>query len=269
MQNYAGVNMTRRKEQDAWPFNIDQIEDRTRKNYFSLLPNEETLNESFGGAFVINQPMRNVGGDGYWLYKKGCCVFIAVFDCEGQGHLASMMTRIYANALKKLIVDNSIEFPGSILQFIHREIQSKFKNRENIQLTTGADLGIVKVDLEKRQMEYAGARMDLLKVANGQLEVVKGDPLKIGEMFDHKHEYTSVPVALDRDAKYYLWTDGVTSLQGGPSLKSFGRDNITNLLKKNAHLTMDKQRDVVRATLDKWSGGGLQHDDMLLIGFTV
>lgn len=267
MQNYTGGN--KQSGEESWPFNIDLIEDRTRRNYFSLLPDEKKLTASFGEAFVINKPTGSVGGDGYWLYQKGSTTFLAVFDCEGQGHLASMMTRIYANALKRLIVENSIEFPGSILQFIHREIQSKFRDRENIQLNTGADLGIVKINRDKQVMEYAGARMDLIQLVGDSLQIVQGDKLKIGELFDHKHEYNSVSVDLSKSSKFYLYTDGVTDQQGGPSFKRFGQDNLLTLLRKNAGLTMQDQKGVFQSTLDKWSGSAIQGDDMLMIGFAI
>ena len=256
-------------EEESWPFNIDLIEDRTRKNYFSLLPDEATLNRSLGEAFVINRPMGSVGGDGYWLYQKGSNVFLAVFDCEGQGHLASMMTRIYANALKRLIVENSIEFPGSILQFIHREIQSKFRDRENIQLNTGADLGIIRINREKQEMEYAGARMDLIQIVDDSVKTIPGDKLKIGELFDHKHEYNSVSVDLSKPSRFYLFTDGISNQHGGPSFKRFGIENLLTLLKKNTKLTLKEQKDVIVHTLDKWSGGAVQEDDMLVLGFCL
>ena len=114
-------------------------------------------------AFVINRPMSAVGGDGYWFYQKGDILYVAAFDCMGHGHLASMMTRIYTSALEKLVKDHNIEFPASILQFIHREIQSRFVNKKNIMVGTGADLGIVKIIRSEQKMEYAGAKVDLMQ----------------------------------------------------------------------------------------------------------
>lgn len=259
------------ERETSWPFNIDQIEDKTKSNYFSLLPEEKELSRTFVEAFVINKPMNSVGGDGYWFYKKKDSIFLAVFDCEGQGHLASMMTRIYAKALKRLVVENAIEFPGSILQFIHREIQSKFRDRENIQLNTGADLGIVKIDLAKKEMEFAGAHMDIVQITDGNIQIIKGDELKIGEMFEHKHEYNSVSVDISKPSKFYLFSDGVSGLHGGTGMriKSFGINNVKLVLQKYMHLNMQKQKDAIQDTLHQWSGSNVQNDDILMVGFRI
>ena len=54
-----------------WLVNLDKIEDSTRKNYFSVLPQEDALVEEFSEAFVLNRPKGHVGGDGFWLHKHG------------------------------------------------------------------------------------------------------------------------------------------------------------------------------------------------------
>lgn len=55
---------------DFWPFNFDQIEDQTRKNYYALLPEEATLKKELAQLLVINKPAGAVGGDGNGHIKK-------------------------------------------------------------------------------------------------------------------------------------------------------------------------------------------------------
>ena len=86
---------------ENWLENLDKIQDSTRRNYFSVLPEEKRLLEYFSDAFVINSPKGRVGGDGFWLHSSGPDVYLALFTCVGEGHLASMMIRIYMEALKK------------------------------------------------------------------------------------------------------------------------------------------------------------------------
>jgi len=202
------------------------------------------------------------------LYKKDHITFFAAFDCVGQGHLASMMVRIYAAALQKLVVEYAIQFPGSILQFIHREIQSRFKSRENIQLNTGADLAIVKIDSKKKLLEFAGARMDLYQVTDGKMKIIAGDKLQIGELFDHKHEYNSITVPLDDESDFYLMSDGVRNLLGGPNMKKFGIENVQQMLENNNRLEMKEQKYLISNFIDNWSGNNSRNDDVLIIGFS-
>lgn len=231
------------------------------------MPDEEDMRDLLPGTFVINRPKENVGGDGFWLYQKEHLLFLAVFDCMGEGHLASMMTRIYANALKKLVVDYKIEFTGAILQFIHREIQSRFKNKENIQLSTGADLGIVKLDLKTGNLEFSGAGMDLLRERDGKIEVIKGEDRKIGQLDGTTQEYNSTTISEKDKSRYYMATDGVTNLIGGSSLKRLGVENLKILLRNSLKYPGDQRKDKIWSDLMKWSGLKDQNDDILILSF--
>lgn len=231
------------------------------------MPDEEDMHDLLPGTFVINKPKENVGGDGFWLYQKDHLLFLAVFDCMGEGHLASMMTRIYANALKKLVVDYKIEFPGAILQFIHREIQARFKDKENIQLSTGADLGIVKLDTKEGTLEFSGAGMDLLRETNNRIEVIKGENRKIGQLDNTSQEYNSTTITGNDKCRFYLATDGVTELIGGSSLKRLGVENFKIILRNGIKYPPEQRKDKIWSDLMKWSGLKDQNDDILILSF--
>jgi serine phosphatase RsbU (regulator of sigma subunit) len=248
---------------------IDQITDRTQQNYHGSFPPEEKLQEVLSDVFVYNQPIGKVGGDGYWLYEKDQYIYLAIFDCIGQGHLASMMSRIYAKALKKLVVDYRIEFPGSILQFIHREIQARFKDKKHAIMNTGADLGIVKIDRKENILDFAGARMDLLRVIDGKIEVVKGDELQIGELFDHKHEYHTVKIDTSVPSNFYLMSDGLKLLKGGVGHKPLGEERIIEHLIQNREQSMGNQKKAIIDMVNNWRGSFEQSDDILMIGFEM
>ncbi len=254
-------------EEQSLPLN--KIEDQSRKNYFARMPDEEALNKCFDKAFLINKPMGSVGGDGLWMYREGNKIFLAIFNCMGQGHLASMMTRIYANALRKLISEYKIEFTGSILQFIHREIQTRFKDKENIQLNTGAHLGIVKLDRDENKMEFAGARMDLVCEADGEIVRIAGNDSQIGELTDEKQEYASNPVELKPNSTFYVATDGTTRIIGGPKYKRFGKPQFDEMTSELKDVDFLKRKELIVQRLDEWMGVNTQNDDILVVAFQV
>ena len=267
--NRRAIKNNQHNDPSNWLDKIDRITDRTQQNYHALFPPEEKLNEVLSDAFVYNNPVGKVGGDGYWLYEKDQFVYLAVFDCIGEGHLASMMSRIYAKALKKLVIDYKIEFPGSILQFIHREIQARFKDKKHAIMNTGADLGIVKIDRREHIMDFAGARMDLWRVKEGKLEIIKGDELQIGELFDHKHEYHTVKIDSSVPSNFYLMSDGLRLLKGGSHHQPLGEERISDLLLKNKDLPMARQKALLVDLVDEWKGGIEQSDDILIVGFEM
>ena len=132
--------------------------DATKKNYLELFP--EQLIISMLDGFVINQPMNgNVGGDGFWVYQQDESLFIVVFDCMGHGHMASMMTRVYTKSLENLIAKIKLSDPSMILMELHEDIKSKFEGKKDLQVGSGADVGILKIDTNVRKIQYAGAKM--------------------------------------------------------------------------------------------------------------
>lgn len=255
------------KSDPNWLVNLDKIEDSTRKNYFSALPQEEALTQNFSDAFVLNKPKGHVGGDGYWLHKHEDDVYLALFTCIGEGHLASMMIRIYMSALKKMVEEYSIDFPGSILQFLHNEVKARFKNKNNILLNTNANVGIVKLNTQTKAMEFAGANMNLVQSSSQGIKLIEGETHQVGESGEHRLSYSSISLEDTADSSFYLISSGIQNLIGGPSFKKLSIDEIGNFLTKRRKVPMLQQKEQIEQYLTKWTGASQQNDDILFIGF--
>lgn len=256
---------------DTVQTSLAKIEDKTRTNYFSLFPAEELLKDSIKNSFIINNPMTTVGGDGYWFHKIGETLFLAVYDCMGHGHLASMMTRVYSRAITKIVVEDEVVFPNQILFKLHEEIQRKFDKKDNRQLCTGVDIGMIRYNTQLRELEFAGAKMNLYEVSDGILKIIKADRMQVGEFFDHSHEYKTVIFDLNDKKKknYYLFSDGLKDLIGGPENKKIGSSNIKNMFEENSQYPMEEQKMRISNYLAEWLGSNSQLDDVLLIGFSI
>ncbi|WP_436516485.1 hypothetical protein [Ekhidna sp. To15] len=250
-----------------WIINFDKIEDSTRRNYFSVLPQENRLLEHFSEAFVINKPKGSVGGDGFWLHKHDDDIYLALFTCVGEGHLASMMIRIYMNALKKMVEGYSIDFPGSILQFLHREVQARFKDKNNILLNTNANVGIVKLNITSKEMEFAGANMDLLQVSKDGVNIVEGEKNQVGENTETRNSYSSNSIKDPANSNFYLCSSGVFNLIGGPDFKKLSINQLGDYLLKNMNASLLEQKQLAEQYLTTWTGANRQNDDIMVIGF--
>lgn len=250
-----------------WIINFDKIEDSTRRNYFSVLPQENRLMEHFSEAFVINKPKGRVGGDGFWFHKHDDDIYLALFTCVGEGHLASMMIRIYMNALKKMVEGYSIDFPGSILQFLHREVQARFKDKNNILLNTNANVGIVKLNLVSKEMEFAGANMDLLQISKEGVRIVEGEKNQVGENTETRHSYSSNALKDSENSNFYLCSSGVFNLIGGPDFKKISVNQLGDYLLQNREATLLEQKRLAEQYLSTWTGANRQNDDIMVIGF--
>jgi len=250
-----------------WLENLDKIQDGARKNYLSVLPEEEELQKYFSDAFVLNNPKGRVGGDGFWFHTSGKDVYLALFTCVGEGHLASMMIRIYMGALKKMVEGYSIEFPGSILQFLHREVLAKFKNKNNILLNTNANIGIVKLNTETRAMEFAGANMNLLQVQRSGVQVIEGEKHQVGETSDNVLSYPSIGLESTNESNFYLCSTGVGNLMGGVDFKKLEIATIGGFWREKRPLDMIDQKKETEKFLKEWTGVKGQNDDIMIIGF--
>jgi len=259
------------KQQDPksnWLLNLDKIEDKTRRNYFSGLPAEHTLLDFFTYAFVINKPKGRVGGDGFWLHERGDDVYLALFTCVGEGHLAHMMIRIYMNALKRMVNEYAIDYPGSILQFVHGEVQARFNNKNNILLNTNANIGIVKVNLITKEMSFAGANMNLIQAARDGVRVIEGEKRQVGETSTSKTAYSSITLTDTDSSSFYMCSSGVFNLIGGPSFKKLNMADLSTHLAAIQRYPVSSQKEHVEEFLADWTGSNRQNDDILVIGFT-
>lgn len=257
------------KPNKDWLENLDKIQDGARKNYFAGLPDEEELAKYFSEAYVINNPKGRVGGDGFWLHATGSDVYLALFTCIGDGHLAHIMIRIYMDALRKMVDGYAIEFPGSILQFLHKEVLNKFKDKNNILLNTNANVGIVKVNLESKEIEFAGANMDLLQVRREGVKVIDGVGKQVGETSDKMISYPSIELDGVEDSCFYLCSSGVFNLIGGPDMKKLDIDKLGGFWREKRPLEMSEQKKETEKLLNSWMGVNGQNDDVMIIGFKL
>ncbi len=249
---------------------MTKVQDATSQNYFSLFPEERIA--SMLDAFVINQPMNgSVGGDGFWVHQTLQHLYIIVFDCMGHGHLASMMTRIYTQAMEQVLEVQREEDPGRILSQLHEVIKEKFGGKKNLQVGSGADVGVVKVDMMVRKLEFAGAKMELCFVNEEGYEVLKPDRIQIGDHFDIAHDYQTRTLELDARTKFnfYLSSDGFKDLFGGFEAKKLGKSNVKRVLEENYEYPMATQKARIKEFLQHWSGGFQPLDDVLIVGFSL
>ena len=244
-----------------------------RKNYLSSLPNETEVQKYLGDGFVINEPLEGVGGDGYWLGKKGDQVFLVAFDCMGHGHLATMMTRVYQEAIEKSIYEHLLDDPATILEDIHAQIEEDFKLKQNLFIGSGADMAVVIVDKRNKQLKYSGAKMDLIEIDGKSVNRMKGGKRSIGVNFELERLYRTIYIPFDEkaDNRYFVYSDGATDLFGGPGEKEkkIGYKRLGEMLLNSRQFSLKDQKRAMQSNFSRWSKGGQRLDDLMLIGFSI
>ncbi|MEL7219828.1 MAG: SpoIIE family protein phosphatase [Bacteroidota bacterium] len=243
------------------------LQDASLKNYYEALSEEKELAQVVGNTFVINQPLDVVGGDGYWSSVKQDKPILAVFDCMGHGRLASIMTRLYIDTLEKVTDEIDILDPAEILQRVHEKVGEEFNRSSDSQIGTAADLAIVVLDTERQTMQYSGAKMHLLRLDDGEAKVYKAHKRSVGTRYEYEREYETCIIPYDAQTKFYLYSDGVTDLFGGPEEKKLGSKRLLEMIKGCFSLDLTRERVCLSEKLNRWSGNATRLDDLLLIGF--
>lgn len=260
-------------EDESTYFNlgISGDQDLTMKNYFSKFPEE--LLASLIDSFVINKPMTGkVGGDGFWIHRDKSCLILALFDCQGHGHLASMMTRVYTQLLTRIVIDEEVDDPGTILRYLHHKIVARVTVTSESKIKPSADVGLVKIDLDVRKIEYSGAKINLLHVVDGKLFVVKADRMPVGDYLEHPHEYETRLIKLKNElgsSNFYLASDGFGDLMGGEDSKRLGKRTVEQTLLEASGKEMVAQKTFLETFINDFQGNSMQLDDLLLIGFSL
>ena len=236
-----------------------------------IFPEDAVLQKALPDSFILNIPKTGfVSGDGFWTTLKNSVLYMAVYDCTGHGHLANMMGRVYKTALEKIVIRIGIEFPGAILEYVHREIQSKFREKPQKQVATGADFGVVRIDLNKKTMGFAGAKLNLLRFAGGKINIIKGDRIQVGEMFDYRRRYHTNTIDIRSGySRFYLATDGAKELIGGKANRKIGIKNLKSLLVAHSNKPMKDQGQILYKFLTNWKKENEPPDDILIIGFII
>lgn len=259
-------------DQEPAYFNLglSSDQDQTKRNYFSMFPEE--IVASVLDAFIINKPMTgSAGGDGFWVHQAGSDLYLSLFDCMGHGHLASMMTRVYTKYLDKIVKEEGVTDPGTILRYLHHQLMSKFKEKSNKQMGPAADVGLIKVNLDVRKLEFSGAKMGLIQYEDNKPTEIKASRFQVGDMYEYPHDYktSSVEFKTDVPSHIYLMSDGFKDLMGGFDGKKLSPKGVHRILAKIQNQPIVRQKESVLTEIKDWQGSIPQYDDILILGFAI
>ena len=246
------------------------IQNASVNNYLSSISSEDDLKLVFSDAYAMIQPMFEVGGDGFWLHQSDEYTCLVVFDCMGHGHLATMMTTIYLEEIKNCVLKCDLSDPSSILSLIHQSLKDAFENNDKL-IDTGADIGVIVLNNHTKDIYYSGAKIDLFVMEGSKLLKIKADRKTVGEYFDIPHSYCTHEIKYKKNVKrkFYLFSDGITDVIGGPRGKRLGTANFSQLLESLNGDSLEDEKSKVKAFINRWAGANAQPDDQMLVCFRV
>ncbi len=231
----------------------------------AILPTH-ALREAFQGEyFVVWQPRDVVGGDLY-VYRSqqnGC--ILGVIDCAGHGVPGACMTMTAHAALEVAVGSENWNDPAGLLQLTDQTARGMIPGDLGGQVATNMDMGLCSVDLSRREVSFAGARISLFWSDGEGCEMVPGSRRGVNDR--RPGAYSNTIVALYPGRTFYLATDGLLDQSGGEFGYGFGQRRFMDWIAKHSSLPLAEQQVRLQETLERYQGDHPQRDDITILAF--
>lgn len=245
----------------------------------SIFPSQEQINEIFKDSFIFYEPKDIVSGDFYWLSQKGDEIMIVAADCTGHGVPGALMTMLGSASLNQLINEKGVTEPAEVLRQLNENIIN-FVGRDvdDLHVGDGMDLALLKINPFQKTAVFAGAKLPIYYVSNGELIELKPTNLSIGvtKISKKGRDYENQYFNLNGDEIFYMASDGFQDQLGGidePSKahprRKYMRTRMLELIRNNYQLPFNEQQALFQKEFKDWKGENDQTDDVLVFSFKV
>ncbi len=235
-----------------------------------ILPNKRIIQKVFKQSFIYYKPKDVVSGDFPYFYTKDDDIYIAVIDCTGHGVPGAMLSMIGYFLMNQILSLPTVYNPGEILNQLHAGVISTLRqDQEGASARDGMDVALCKINLNKNELQYAGAHRPLYHIQNGELIEYKGTKSAIGGIPKEGQEtikFQNYIIPIKVDDSIFFFSDGIVDQFGGPDGTKYFTKRIKKIIIESQELTMPQIHKTLREDYENWLGTGKQIDDVLLIG---
>jgi PAS domain S-box-containing protein len=233
----------------------------------AILPNNKVINKALMDSFILYKPRDVVSGDFPWFVQVKDEIFIAAVDCTGHGVPGALLSLIGYFLLNDIVRSRKITEPGKILDMLDEGVTTTLRQDEDATTKDGMDIALCKINVAKREVEYAGAHRPLYIIKDGMMNEVKGNKFPIGGgIFKNQTNFTNTRIKLEEGDSIYFSSDGFPDQFGGPDGRKFGPRRVREIIEQVRKMNMSDAMNVFDKEWEEWRGTTKQTDDVLLIG---
>jgi Serine phosphatase RsbU, regulator of sigma subunit len=246
-----------------------------RRIQTSMLPDPAALGADLGEVRVHWEPLHLVGGDWYWLERRGNQSLILLADCTGHGVPGAFVTLVLAAVTEQVLREMSVWEPARILADIDRLVRRRLRQDRagdwtGLDSDDGLEAAVLLWDAGSRILEFASVGgIPLLCLDPGKgVTTLRGTRGHLGyQSLKPPAVIATERVAVAPGATLYLLTDGFTDQMGGSPRRLLGRGRILDWLESHATLGLSDQIEGLCRMLADYRGEEPRRDDMTLIAF--
>jgi sigma-B regulation protein RsbU (phosphoserine phosphatase) len=233
----------------------------------ALLPPPKELDRFLPSYFILNKPRDIVSGDYYWLAHKDHKVIVTVADCTGHGVPGAFMSILGIALLNEIVNKTKITTANEILnQLRDHLIKSLRQSGKHDNTRDGIEMGLCVIDLDRKQLQYAGAFRPLYLIRNNDLSEIKGDFMPVGMYEGIKNPFTNKEIQFQSKDIIYMSSDGYADQIGGPERKTFRSGKFKKLLLEIHQKPLNEQKVILEKKNSEWKRDVEQIDDILVMG---
>lgn len=236
----------------------------------AILPDSTTIHTVFEDSFIYYKPRDVVSGDFPWFMQKGDDVYIAAVDCTGHGVPGALISIVGFFLLNNIVENGQHNHPNEILDALDHAVTTTFKqNSEHSKIKDGMDIGLCKVNVKNKTIEYSGAHRPLYILnQNGEIDEVKGNkfPIGGGSAYTNKKPFDNFVFQMQEGESIYFSSDGYPDQFGGEKNRKFGPKRMKELLVNSSGKSMTEIHHEFDTQFMNWKRDIKQTDDVLLIG---
>jgi serine phosphatase RsbU (regulator of sigma subunit) len=204
------------------------------------------------------------------MYEKENRVFVSAVDCTGHGVPGAFMSSIGSEKLTEGVSIRGMGSPSELLSFLNRGVKEMLRQEEEgSRSRDGMDIALLRFDMAKKELMYAGANRPLWIIRNHELIEYRPTKASIGGLTPSETDFNEQKVGLQPGDRIYIFTDGYADQFGGPSEKKFMTSRLRELLLSIHQLPMREQEPALEKAHSEWKGELAQTDDVLVIGIGV
>ncbi len=237
----------------------------------AILPPDDYVSNLLPDSFILYKPKDIVSGDFYWMARKDGKAIVAAVDCTGHGVPGAFMSIVGNNQLNFAINVQNVIRPDEILNALNEGVTKSLRQtRHTSSVKDGMDISLITIDFKKGKLNYAGGYNPLFVIRNNELIQLKADKFPIGGyMGEQLKNFTNKEMDLLTGDVLYLFSDGYADQFGGDDDTKFLIRRFRDLLLKIHREPMNEQKEILNQIHEDWRRGGVQIDDILVIGIRI
>ncbi len=241
----------------------------------AVLPNSIFIKQFIPENFILYIPRDIVSGDFYWIKQVNNFVAVAAADCTGHGVPGAFMSMLGIALLNEIVRLDKNPTASDILNELRKRVKTSL-HQENVRgkSTDGMDMSLCIIDLEKKEVQYAGANSPLYIINKNAeddtptLRHIKPDRMPVG-VYVKERSFTNHKISLETDDILYLFSDGYIDQFGGENKDKFKTKRFKKLLIDIYDKPMAKQKELLFDNFENWRSGVKQLDDVLVLGVKI